>query len=486
MKIKVMFMALALALSVNVEAQSFFEKIGKAVEKGVEKGIQRAAEKQAEKAVNKAFNGSNSGSSSNSNANPSTSSNTQQSSAQQSSTQSQQVATSNQPKNITPPIVERENPTPTTGEINGHQWIDLGLPSGTRWATCNIDASREDQPGGHYAWGEITTKSSYTRETSKYNNKNIDDFSGDKTKDVATSKWGNGWRVPTKEEFDELLYYCNFKYVQKNGRYGAELTSIFNGKSIFLPVSGYKDGSKLSSSQTGQYWTATPYKDQYNNGAHQYHFGAALGEMGVGERCEGYAVRAVATNEDMLNTPSQGELNGHAWVDLGLPSGAKWATCNIGAASSEHTGQYFRWAETKPMNIGDYRKEFITVDIGGNKKYDAATALWGDGWQIPTEKDFEELMEYCTFEWTSLGRAKGCKVTSKINGNHIFLPAAGKLSSSSSDPYPSTLYRWAQYCTSNPSYQDAAKGFWGIYGKNIFIASTMNQTDGHTIRPIAK
>ena len=328
--------------------------------------------------------------------------------------------------------------------------------------------------------------SSYTKENSKYNNKAVDDFSGDKTKDIATAKWGNGWRIPTKEEFDELVYYCNVKYVQKNGRYGAELTSIFNGKSIFLPVGGYKAGSKLSSSQTDQYWTATPYKDQYNNGAHEYHFGAALGEMGVGERSEGYSIRAIATNKDMMSTPSQGELNDHAWVDLGLPSGTKWATCNIGAASSEHTGQYFRWAETKPMNIDDYFKEAVKTDIGGNKKYDAATALWGDGWQIPSEKDFEELMKYCTFEWTSLGRAKGCKVTSTINGNYIFLPSAGYLSRGSSDPYPSNLYRWTQYWTSNPSYQEDAKGFCGIYGKDIFISTTLKQTDGHTIRPVIK
>ncbi|MBR4402808.1 MAG: hypothetical protein IKT29_04700 [Flavobacteriales bacterium] len=479
MKIKLLFMALALAVSVNVEAQSFFEKIGRAVERGVERGVQRAAEKQAERAVEKTVDKALSGSS--------TPSSDNKSNQSQQNTQSR-----NKNYDITPPVVESENTIPTTGEINGHQWVDLGLPSGTRWATCNIDATREDQPGGHYAWGEITTKSSYSNENGKYYKKDIDDFSGDKTKDVATAKWGKGWRMPTQVEFDELVYYCNFKYVQKNGRYGAELTSIFNGKSIFLPVGGYKEGSKLSSSQTGLYWTATPYKDQYNNGAHQYHFGAALGEMGVGERSEGYSIRAVATNEDMISTPSQGELNGHAWVDLGLPSGTKWATCNVGAASTEHLGLYFRWGETisitKRSQGKSYELEGTKTDIGGIKRYDAATALWGDGWQMPSKQDFEELMDNCTFEWTSLGRVKGCKVISKINGNYIFLPATGLINSESYSGfyYPGKLHRWAQYWCSTPSYSDDAYGFWGIYGEKIFISNILSRKDPHTIRPVVK
>ena len=242
MKIKLLFMALALAVSVNVEAQSFFEKIGRAVERGVERGVQRAAEKQAEKAVEKTVDKALSGSS--------TPSSDNKSNQPQQNTQS-----GNKNYDITPPVVESENTIPTTGEINGHQWVDLGLPSGTRWATCNIDATREDQPGGHYAWGEITTKSSYSNENGKYYKKDIDDFSGDKTKDVATAKWGKGWRMPTQVEFDELVYYCDWKFVVKNDRYCAEFKSPFNGKTIYLPAGGYKMGSSINSSKTGLYWT---------------------------------------------------------------------------------------------------------------------------------------------------------------------------------------------------------------------------------------
>ena len=214
--------------------------------------------------------------------------------------------------------------------------------------------------------------------------------------------------------------------------------------------------------------------------------------MGVGERSEGYSIRAVATNEDMISTPSQGELNGHAWVDLGLPSGTKWATCNVGAASTEHLGQYFRWGETisitKRSQGKSYELEGTKTEIGGIKRYDAATALWGDGWQMPSKQDFEELMDNCTFEWTSLGRVKGCKVISKINGNYIFLPATGLINSESYSGfyYPGNLHRWAQYWCSTPSYSDDAYGFWGIYGDKIFISSILSRKDPHTIRPVVK
>ena len=156
------------------------------------------------------------------------------------------------------------------------------------------------------------------------------------------------------------------------------------------------------------YWTSTPHEDQWNNGAHMYQFGGALGELSIGDRSYGYAVRPVADSDAMISTPSQGETNGHAWVDLGLPSGRKWATCNLGAASSENHGEFFAWAQVTPILDEESPKNDVhgkwMSGIGGSTTYDAATAMWGEGWKMPTKADFQELLENCDWEWTTLGR----------------------------------------------------------------------------------
>ena len=121
------------------------------------------------------------------------------------------------------------------------------------------------------------------------------------------------------------------------------------------------------------------------------------------------------------------EHNGHEYVDLGLS--VKWATCNVGANSPEDYGNYYAWGETKTKtrytesNSKTYGK--IINDIKGNSKYDAARANWGSTWRLPTKAELEELEKNCTWQWITQNGVKGYKVTSKKNGNSIFLPAAG-------------------------------------------------------------
>lgn len=116
------------------------------------------------------------------------------------------------------------------------------------------------------------------------------------------------------------------------------------------------------------------------------------------------------------------------YVDLGLPSGVKWATCNVGADSPEDYGDYFAWGETRPKS--SYTKSNSTTygkkmrSISSDSRYDVASAIWGGNWRIPTMLEFEELIDYCTFMWTSPRGKVGYKVTGP-NGNSIFLPAAG-------------------------------------------------------------
>ena len=92
-----------------------------------------------------------------------------------------------------------------TGTLNGHDWVDLALPSGLKWATCNVGASSPEDYGNYYAWGETSTKSDYSSSTSTTYGKDMSDIGGKDMYDVASKQWDSSWRLPTKTEFEELL-----------------------------------------------------------------------------------------------------------------------------------------------------------------------------------------------------------------------------------------------------------------------------------------
>ena len=122
----------------------------------------------------------------------------------------------------------------TEGVVAGHTWVDLGLPSGVKWATCNVGASYPEAYGNHYLWGWITPYDAGQGGTCK---KGVEDISGTQS-DVATNDWGNGWRIPTYTEILELKNNCTWKNTTQNGVNGVCVTGP-NGKSIFIPYAGY-------------------------------------------------------------------------------------------------------------------------------------------------------------------------------------------------------------------------------------------------------
>lgn len=134
---------------------------------------------------------------------------------------------------------------------NGHEYVDLGLPSGTMWAKCNVGAATPEGLGEYYAWGEIYTKDDYSGGTYIYSGEPGDTLPAEA--DVASVFWGGGWHVPTSDEMEELRSCCAWKYVQQNGRNGFTVTGP-NGSSIFLPCGGYRYGTTLYSSNFGAYY----------------------------------------------------------------------------------------------------------------------------------------------------------------------------------------------------------------------------------------
>ena len=192
--------------------------------------------------------------------------------------------------------------------------------------------------------------------------------------------------------------------------------------------------------------------------------------------------------------------NEHAYVDLGLPSGTKWATCNVGATTPEGYGDYFAWGETSPKsNYAWSTYKYCSGSSSTLTKYntdssrgtvdnkttldlsdDAARVNWGGNWRMPTRAEQDELRKNCIWTWTTQNGVNGCKVTSKTNGNSIFLPAAGYRGSASVLNGGSYGYYWSSSLyESDPSYAYtlyfySRSEYWSSYGRNY----------GHKVRAV--
>lgn len=147
---------------------------------------------------------------------------------------------------------------PIDGQINGYDYVDLGLPSGLKWATCNVGANSPTNYGNYYAWGETTTKSDYSLSNCVTGDQEMGDISGNPQYDAARANWGGTWRMPTKIEFEELIDNCTWRWMGKFGYKGYMVTGP-NGNSIFFPAAGYRLWTSLSNAGSyGLYWSSTP------------------------------------------------------------------------------------------------------------------------------------------------------------------------------------------------------------------------------------
>lgn len=437
----------------------------------------------------------------------------------------------------------------TGSSLSNYNYVDLGLPSGTKWATMNIGASKPEDIGYYFAWGEVDPKETFTYDNyklfdsngliTKYNSNSDYGIADYKTEldledDAAHHIWGKGWKIPTLSQINELGNECTFKNVHYNDTKGVLVTGP-NGNSIFLPASG----SMNVSSKVGDYGclqTRTLFNEMpFTN----YAFGfqededllyiapAALYRyMGIPIRpvietplvpsllnttiynisedsadvscdiqsngslidkgvvistknkptitngtkisCNAgkdslechlsnlipnttYYVRTYAINDlgtgygyELTFTTKSLNANGYSYVDLGLPSGMLWATCNVGANNPEEYGDYFAWGEVQPKSNYDWStykwcngsettltkyntdSSYGTVDnqIQLELSDDAARANWGGGWRTPAISEIFELIQKCQWEESTENSVKGYKVTG-TNGNSIFLPLSG-------------------------------------------------------------
>lgn len=401
---------------------------------------------------------------------------------------------------------------------NGHEYIDLGLPSGTLWATCNVGATTPEEIGGLYAWGETETKDVYSWATYKWcdgdvvnkTNQNLTKYcdrggygkldgklSLELEDDVAHVKWGGDWHMPTREEFQELIDNCTFEWLWLDEEKTIRAYKITgtNGNSIIMPA-GFKKNDTYNNLGF-YYWSTNLRVDDIPSNNHATHV-TCLDYLSKTEtelidhyRYCGYPVRPVLSKYTPLTHTIFGAptnyLN-HELVDLGLPSGELWATCNIGASSPERSGCYYAWGEITSscegkttFNSSTYTTDmtnYTEVGVILNPSDDTATMNWGGEWRMPTSREINELINtnYTTCEWTTLNGVNGYRVTSIVKGfegNNIFLPAAGTYKNSEIKYIGEYLYYWSSTLYSDPD---------GSYNAGQLRGSSTSITYGGNLR----
>ena len=204
----------------------------------------------------------------------------------------------------------------TCNSIGDHEYVDLGLPSGTLWATCNVGAATPEGCGDYFAWGETTPKNVYNWDTYLYyNGSSLTKYTGSDglttllpEDDAATANWGNGWHMPTKDEIQELYNNTTVTWTTLNGVNGRLFTAT-NGNSIFLPAAGYRNDSNLYlEGSYGLFWSSSLYMD-YPVTAWFFYFNSDYYKMGdYGDRYYGQSVRPVHSMPQ--NNVPTGAING--------------------------------------------------------------------------------------------------------------------------------------------------------------------------------
>ena len=202
----------------------------------------------------------------------------------------------------------------STPSIDEHEYVDLGLPSGTLWATCNVGASAPEEYGDYFAWGEIVPKEYYGWDTYIWCNGTwnsmtkycIDSYFGtidnmtelDPADDAAYMNWGPSWCMPSREQCQELKDNCTWQKTNSNGVDG-QLVIGPNGNSLFLPAAGDRWGSSFYGTGSDCYYWSRSL--DISNSEFAYYFFYHLGDWGYwndGSRDDGFSVRAVRVSED--------------------------------------------------------------------------------------------------------------------------------------------------------------------------------------------
>lgn len=422
------------------------------------------------------------------------------------------------------------------GTANGNEWVDLGLPSRTLWAKENLGCSDNDEFGAMFAFGETTPKDEYTTYNYKYgelqsitkyqtpvtNNAVYDgtgiwydsnmNFIGDGIShlepedNAAYVNWGGNWGIPLRIHVYELIENCSCIWVRNykgSSQSGIIFKSKINGNELFMPIGGYWINDLHTTREAESFGLADLDAFSEQGGEYKEYERYPYSLNGISMRYIGKKIRPVCSNSN--------DLNGHDAVDLGMPSGILWATCNVGANNPEENGDDFAWGETQPKAeytwetykyVTDGSSDWTdinkyTIDDGyywsyyKGKKFigdslttleaedDAATVMLGNNWHIPTMEQWKELLDNCFWYKSSYGFTAYAAKSNADKGRIIVLD---KLPDSYTDSDLHIDFSFGLYRTCNTGFSVTVPAY---YRDIISIYDDyFKKYEGEYIRPV--
>ena len=378
---------------------------------------------------------------------------------------------------------------------------------GIKWATTNIGATSITDYGKYFQWGDI---SGYTAEQVgsdegkkyfdwvdyKYSNNggsapasmtkyNSSDgkIELDDSDDAAIGNWGAIWSMPSFLEYEVLISATTPAWTENyngSGVAGVVLTDkTDSSKRLFFPAGGYAMRSNIYSPNTlGEYWTSALNKYNVANGKYFNFSSIGGGSASIGNltRERGLCIRPVL---------GKYHHRGHLYVDLGLPSGTKWATMNVGATSITDYGNYYEYGKGAAQHASTCNdSKYSGIENPLATSADTAAQVWGGQWHMPSMPQFAELIANTTFTWETNFKGSGingAKFTAS-NGNYVFFPAGGHwvgcsyhYDEGSEGSYYSSAPNGSSHCK---SYEFATKYSHGV------AQSSGPRSYGQSIRPV--
>jgi len=376
-------------------------------------------------------------------------------------------------------------------------YVDMG--TSVKWATWNMGATTMTDKGGYFGWGDGdgAVSESGTWQPTEYAKDNTEDDISGTDYDIAHYIWKGEWRLPTADDWEELLSSCTIEYMSNYNSSGTNgyLITAKNGNTIFLPGGGFYNQSGNYNANYGNYWTANRNPDATTQ-AKAYEISPA-NTYSSGWRSVALKrfIRPVYDDGTGSSSETTVKANSEAGstVDLGLS--VYWADRNVGASSSSDAGEYIAWGEledktTYTVDTYKYYNDGSYDDLGtsiSKTEYDAAQSRWGGNFRMPTMGEITELINQCTWTWTTQNGVSGYKVTGS-NGNSIFFPVAGYMSSSSVKGSGSSGRYWSASKNNAEGHsEDYARCLSMSYSSTskTYSLGAFNRYLGFLIRPVS-
>ena len=239
--------------------------------------------------------------------------------------------------------------------VQDHEYVDMG--GSIYWAIYNIGATKPEEYGDYYAWGEITTKNEYTVENCTYYNQYLADFSGDPTYDAAAANWGGDWRMPTRSEMEYIANAANCKWTWDNQKCGYVVESKVTNNKLFFPAAGvWSESGLLATTTDGYYHTTTPGSNLYNDVYLMFH---------NRERSVTDCYRHYGTSIRPVKSKNAGGGGGDVVVTT--PTVVTNDASNVGATSATCGGRVNSDGNDAITERGIYYGEFPNPETAGTK-----------------------------------------------------------------------------------------------------------------------